>query len=342
MKLFAGLALFAALVTGATTPASAQDTRAAQAAAQWQSDPANYRVEVRGVVEEGPGGVMRGDGRLRVNIIMTNSVVIEVNSETSGVLTGGDFNPGVFARNLSGGGAYVTSLNDVAAVEVIHHWFWFGPLQDAVDYNIQLRKPTQFFLNAIRLNARLYRKNPLTGVETLVEEREIVNQRPQRMMNYGIWASARVPERMEAPPEIRTREGHVSFTMLVGADGMKERPAAAEMLIDTPGRVVRRSFARNGMAENRLVTLGVDRLRWNAIGRVGLRYRYGDHGPFDRDDLEIEALLVNFCTDVRRGARVCFRRATHYVYGVDNAPIVKLDGDRSGTEAWAPFVTGPR
>lgn len=340
MKALGLLSLVAALTCAPL--ASAQSADIARVGG-WLSDPANYRVEISGTIDEGPGGVVREDSELQVNVVMRNGVVIGIRADRRGTLTStNDPARTMFHRTVRGEGAYVTSLRNVAAVEVIHHFNGAPPGMNTADLTAMHQRPERWFFNAIRLSARLFRRNPLTGAESLVEDREIVNARPHRFMSYGIWASARLPERFEPPPAMRNRDGYASVTVLTGADGMKVHPAVAEALIDTSGGILRLSARSLLLGPHRIWRAPSPPIRWNAIGRVGLRYQYGDHGPFDRDDWEIKAVLVDFCTRLASGASVCFRKASHYVYGVDTASIAVLNGDGAGTEIWAPFVTSRR
>lgn len=307
------------------------------------SHPAHYRVEISGAISEGPGGVVREDAAIQVNVIMRNALVIGMRADRRGVLSNAQSPASAtFRRTITGEGAYVTTLDQVAAVEVIHFFNGAPPHMDEPDLRAMHRKPEQWFFDGISLSARLFRKNPVTGVEVLVEEREIFNARPQRMMRYGIWASARLPDRLEPPPAIHGSEGHAAITVLTGADGMKTHPAVAEALIDTSAGTVRLSAQTLLLSAHRLWRAPSPQLVWNGLGRVGLRYRYGDHGPFDRDDWEIKAVLVDFCTRFATGVGACFRKGSHYLFGRDNASIATLNGDGAGTEIWEPFIAGRR
>ena len=341
-----------ALAPGVRAPAETRppidrvEALSTQANASWSDTAANYRIVLRGSIGEGVDGVRREDFDLQVNVVMRNGLVVRLRNNGSGVITNsGDPARRVFHLNISGKSPYVTDL-DVAFVEVIHLFkgFRVNESTNAITDIIRMNyAPDQWDFVNIQLSGRLYRRNPATGVETLVSEREVLNARPQRRMTYGIWASAPPPANFEPPPQIQDAQGRVTVRVLTGGDDMRRDPADAALLIETPDARLRHPLGRYvGLPAysfwNHDAFIKFDQpVQWNRIGRTGLFYRFGDHGPFERDDWEVRALLVEFCPDLLRSSGICFRKASHYVYGNDSAYLVRMNGDGSGMETWAPF-----
>lgn len=347
------LAIFAVLLSGIVLAGSAGadepqaqrvEAEAAQAPVRWRERAADYRIELRGDIGQGPDTVRQEDSELQVQVVMANGLIVPLRSRGGVITDASDPTRRVFHQHLSGGSRYVTDLN-VAAVEVIHLFRGFRVNEStsgATETTRRHYEPDQWDFVSIRLSARLYRRHPLTRAETLVAERVVLDASPYRRMSYGIWASAPLPEHFDPPPAIRAADGQIAVRVLTGRDDMKREAADAAVLIDTPTGVLRQPLGHLGLPAfsfwNHDAFARIDRtMRWAEIGRAGLFYRFGDHGPFERDDWEVEALLVDFCPRPLRRDRICFRQASHYVQTNLDASLARLNGDGDGAEIWAPF-----
>lgn len=357
-KLGAALACAAALIAIAPVAAQPQTPPVAPAPpatadALWSAWGAQHRIRIQGWIDQGED-TARSDSEVRVNVIMRNGLVVPL---TSG------YSPG--RRPVLGSSAYVTDF-DVAAVEVI---FSRGLLP--VERGVRKRTvrtenlgPDSWDFNAIQLAATLYRRDRPGGPWREVARRDVFAASPMRRMTYGVWASAELPRVLEPPPQVRDADGHLAFHILTGADDIKSEPAEVAALVDTGGGPLRdgrlRRFVNIGRLGDTLPAFragdywnaeGVEkfraetetqlgyatRFRWNDTGRVGLRYRYGDHG-LERDDWDVKAVIVDFCPVFLTADRVCFRKASHYMHsGAPDTRLVQLNGDGAGTDAWAPF-----
>lgn len=318
----------------------------APVAVPWSVVAAKRTIYINGWVDQGPD-TAREETVVEGNLVMRNGLVVPWRTGWSPA-----------RRAVLGTGRYATDL-DVAGVEVIiRREPITRRMATVVRDNLG---PDELDLNRIELTLRLV-ETDARGRGTEIARRSIAYS-PARRMSYGVWAPAELPRRFEPPQDVRTAPGSLVFRLLSGPDDIKDNPASVAVLVDTPagpqrddrltlwavnGRNEPKAFGAGKMWNHeRSAALGPwafratteptrSVFRWGEIGRVGLFYRYGEHG-LDRDDWDVSALFVDFCPDFLQRDAVCFRKSTHYSVSNPGTPRARLNGDGAGTEVWEPF-----
>ncbi|HQV62341.1 MAG TPA: hypothetical protein PLG08_16290 [Chitinophagaceae bacterium] len=316
---------------------------------KWSDTAVFYRAEFSGIIGQGKDDVRQIDSELKVFVVMNNGLVVSLSNNGSGVIiNANDPAKKVFNLNIRGESGYVTDLN-VRFVEIVHTKKGFR-VNDAVSTLEEIRRanyaPDQWDFVQIKISAKLYKKNPVTNVETLIQQKEIINKRPMKKMTYGIWVSAAPPATFTPPQQVNDAAGRVAARILTGRDDMKSNPADAAILVQVPSGTLRYPLGRyTGLPAHSFWNYdGFSKIEeavlWKSIGKAGIRFQYGDHGPFDRDDWEVKALLIDFFPDFLRGKEICFRKYSHYIPFNSEASLVRMNGDGAGTEKWSPFLSG--
>lgn len=316
---------------------------------RWSDTAVNYRAVFSGTIGQGKDDVRQIDSELKVFVIMNNGLVVTLGNNGSGVIVNAnDPEKKVFNLNIRGESAYVTDLY-VRFVEVVHTNKGFRvneSTQTIEDIRRANYTPDQWDFVHIQISAKLYKKNPSSGTETLIQQKEIINKQPMKRMTYGIWVSAAPPATFNPPQQVKDAEGRAAARILTGRDDMKSSPADAAILFQVPSGTLRYSLGRHtGLPAHSFWNYDgfvkvEGAIPWKSLGKAGIRYQYGDHGLFDRDDWEVKAMLVDFFPDFLRSKGICFRKYSHYIPFNSEAYLVKMNGDGAGMEKWAPFISG--
>jgi hypothetical protein len=238
---------------------------------------------------------------------------------------------------------FITSLQG-ASVELIH---FRQPLNtdersrrvDELEYNNA--DPDKWNFEGIEITGKITYTNPLTKEQKIVAEGDVFHKVVHQIISYGYWENYISPA-IEIPAEILRLNGYIYTPALAAGDGSKMYPAENYILLKAGGEIYK--------TENMILQIGAYHMiyeysylphvqvKWNDITSVGFKYKYGDHGAFDRDDFSIRGIAVNFRPWIHRGAdsiynELFFRKFQFYNPNV----LVKLNGDGEGTEAWSPF-----
>jgi hypothetical protein len=313
---------------------------------KWADTAVNYKIIFRGEL-----GVGKDDFRkkkplqLFINVVMQSGLVVPLKYSNDGVIrNSNDPERRVFYKNLSGESLYCTNLN-ISLVEIIqtdNYWVSDANTLSQLIYDENLA-PDEWNFVSIKLNARVVYMNPVNGSEQTIASREVLNINVNRKMKMGIWASAPSPAYYNPPQQITDATGKVAARVLTGKDDMKKNHEKAAVLIQTSDKIIRYSLGVHiGLPAYSFPNYDAfakfeGSYKWSGIGKVGLEYKYGDHGPFDRDDWEVKALFVDFFPDFLRSKNICFRKSAYYIHNNNEAYLIKMNGDNNGMLRWAPF-----
>lgn len=310
---------------------------------RWSDTAVNYKVIFKGEIGIGQDDLRTDDSELQVNVIMLNGLVVPLKANGSGVITNsGSPTTRIFHMNISGESQYVTNLQ-IAFVEVIH---LRKPLKTTATGAERIRydtyQPDQWDFVHIKLSARLIYTNPVDKIEKEITNREVLNRNVLQKRSYGVWASGPVSGRITPPEQISTASGRVAARVLTGADGMKPDPENAAILVQISGGTMKYKLGQIvGLAPYSFQNYDAfgkmeGNVAWKGIGKAGIFFKYGDHGLFERDDWDVKAVMIDFFPDILNDKRICFRKFSHYLIN-NSSLLTKMNGDRNGTEKWAPL-----
>ncbi len=310
---------------------------------KWSDTAVNYKIVIKGEIGIGQDD-LRSDSRLDVKVIMRNGMVVALIDNGSGVITNSNSpTQRVFHMNLRREQQYVTNL-DIAFVEVIHYRVGLPvntPIRNIDIAAYDNAQPDHWDFTNIKLTGKIIYTNSVDGIEKEVMSKELINKNINQRRSYGVWASGPVTGRFEPPPQIRDAMGSVAARVLAGDDGMKKDPENAAVMVQVSGGTLRTNLGRyEGI--NPYFFPNYDAfikmegsVIWRGIGIAGLVYKYGNHGPFERDDWDVKAIMIEFFPDILRSKEICFRKYSHYNSNT-RANIVRMNGDGNGMEKWAP------
>ena len=311
---------------------------------KWSDTAVNYKIIIRGEIGIGQDD-LRSDSRLDVNVIMRNGMVVPLKDNGSGVITNSNSpTQRVFHMNIRREQQYVTNL-DIAFVEVIHYRVGLPvntPIRNIDIIAYDNAQPDHWDFVNIKLSGRIVYTNPVDGIEREVMSRDLINRNVNQKRSYGVWASGPVTGRFTPPPQISDAMGRVAARVLAGDDGMKRDPENAAVMVQVSGGTLRTNLGRYvGMNPYEFPNYdGMIKMEgsvmWRGIGKAGLVYKFGNHGPFERDDWDVKAILIDFFPDVLLSKEICFRKYSHY-NSTTRANIVRMNGDGNGMEKWAPY-----
>ena len=161
-------------------------------------------------------------------------------------------------------------------------------------------------------------------------------------MTYGIWASSTPSAHVDPPEQIRNAIGRLAAKVLTGADGMKRDPAEAAILVQVTGEKLRYKLGRYvGLDPYSFPNYdGFYKMEgnciWRGTGKAGIIFKFGDHGPFERDDWDVKAFMIDFYPEFLRSKNIYFRKHSHYLLN-QTVNLVRMNGDGNGMEKWAPY-----
>jgi hypothetical protein len=310
---------------------------------KWSDTAVNYKIIIKGEIGIGQDD-LRSDSRLDVNVIMNNGMVVPLRDNGSGVITNANSSTQrVFHMNLRREQQYVTNL-DIAFVEVIHSRVGLPvnvPIRNVDILAYENAQPDFWDFTNIKISGKIIYTNPIDGNEKEIMTKELINKNINQRRSYGVWASGTVIRQFMPPPQITDAMGMVAARVLAGDDGMKKDPENAAVMVQVSSGTLRTNLGRyEGI--NAYFFPNYDglikmegKVMWRGIGIAGLVYKYGNHGPFERDDWDVKAIMIEFFPDILRSKEICFRKYSHY-HSATRANIVRMNGDGNGMEKWAP------
>lgn len=308
----------------------------------WADTAKNYEGEFTAKVMVGDDG-LRYDSDVKMNLILPNGMLIELYKKHGYVMVGNPPNRLTHYTFKSKKQQFITSLQG-ASVELVH---FRKPLNtdersrpvDELEYNNA--DPDKWNFEGIEITGKITYTHPVTKEQQVVAQGDVFHKVVHQIISYGYWENYIGPA-IEIPAEILRLKGYIYAPALAAGDGCKMYPAENFILLKAGGNIYNWGNMIQKIGAYHIINeysyLPGLQVKWNDITNVGFRYKYGDHGAFDRDDFSIRGVAVNFRPWVSRGAdsvynELFFRKFQFYKPDV----LVKLNGDGEGEKFWSPF-----
>jgi len=308
----------------------------------WADTAKHYEGEFTAKIMVGDDG-LRYDSDIKMNLILPNGMLIELNKKNGYVMVGSPPNRLTHYTFKSKKQQFVTSLQ-AGSVELVHfrrplNTHERGRPVDELEYNHA--DPDKWNFEGIEITGKITYTNPVTKEQRVVAQGDVFHKVVHQVISYGYWENFIGPS-IEIPAEILRLNGYVYAPALAAGDGSKMSPSEHTILLKAGGNIYKWGNIIQKIDAyhifNEYSYLPGVQVKWNDITNVGFKYKYGDHGPFDRDDFSVRGVAVNFRPWVYGVAdsiynELYFRKFRFYKPDV----LVKLNGDGEGEKAWSPF-----